>query len=89
MSRSYRKPYSTFASKNKKDKKLYVKAHRAKTRQAIISATDPDEIQVPKKNIETSDVWSMSCDGKPNYIKKPREHDSEWLKKYYKRIKRK
>jgi len=70
------------------DKRIYHRRHRAKTREAL-NAKDYDEIHVPVKNIEVSDVWSMARDGNQQYIMPPKEHDDEWYKNWYKKVKRK
>lgn len=89
MSRSYRKPYSAWGGGSMhNDKRIYHRRHRAKTREAL-NAKNYDEIHVPVKNIEVSDVWSMARDGNQCYIEPPKEHDDEWYKKWYKKIKRK
>ena len=91
MSRSYRKPYSSWANTSgmHNDKKLYHHKHRAKARQAIKTTQDFDELHTPIKNIEVSDVWCMARDGEQYYVEIPRDCDEDWYKEFYKRIKRK
>ncbi len=90
MSHSYRKPYSAWVCYNsmRADKNIYHRRHRAKTREAL-NSREYEEIYVPVKNIEVSDVWSMARDGKQYYIAPPKDSDPEWYKKYYIKKKRK
>ncbi len=71
------------------DKKIYHRRHRARVKAALDSTKDLDELHTPIKNIETSDVWSMTRDGKQYYVEIPRDSDEDWYKEFYKRIKRK
>lgn len=91
MSRSYRKPYCSWANTAgmRNDKKMYHRKHRAKVREAIKTTQDLDELHTPIKNIETSNVWCMAHDGNQCYVEPPKEHDDEWYKNWYKKIKRK
>lgn len=72
-----------------KDKKIYHHRHRARAREAIKTIQDIDNFYIPTRNIEVSDVWSMARDGNQYYVEQPKESDSEWYKKWYKKIKRK
>lgn len=89
MSKSYRKPYSKFSRSDKKDKKFAHKLNRAKTRQVFKSFIDYDDIYVPTKNIETSDIWCFSSDGGNYYVIKPNQSDEKWLHDWYKKVRRK
>ena len=89
MSKSYRRPYASWGKKSSLDKKLYVRKHRSIVRNIIKNNQDLEELYTPTRNIETSDLWSMSCDGKQQYVRKPLESDADWYKKWYRSIKRK
>lgn len=91
MSRSHRKPYCSWANAGTmhNDKKIYHGRHRAMIRQAIKNNQDVDELYIPRKNYEVSDVWSMARDGKQYYVEIPRDCDDDWYKEFYKRVRRK
>lgn len=90
MSRSYRKPYFSWCSSSmQEDKKIYHGRHRAKIRAILDTFVEGEDFHTPVKNIETSDVYTMARDGKQTYMSKPKSSDADWLKKEYKRIKRK
>lgn len=90
MSHSYRRPYNSWCSGSMRtDKKIYHRRHRARVKAALDSAKDLDELHTPIKNIETSDVWSMTRDGKQYYVEIPRDSDEDWYKEFYKKVKRK
>lgn len=89
MSRSYRKTYTKFSESDKADKRLAHRVNRARTRQSLKNFIDYDDIYVPTRNIETSDIWCFNSDGGTFYLIKPNESDEKWLHDWYRKAGRK
>lgn len=65
MSRSYRKPY--IGIPKKKDKVRMHKKERAIIRTRLASSDNYDEVILPRKNQEVSNIWDFDQDGKQLY----------------------
>lgn len=62
MSRSYRKPYTTPCTKDRRDKKRLSKKRRAMEKDALNKGRE-----LPLKNAEVLDLWGFRQDGKNRY----------------------
>jgi hypothetical protein len=64
MGKSYRKPYASVPKK--KDKVMMHKKERAMVKSAM-STDNYDEIVLPEKVCQVTDIWSFNQDGNSKY----------------------